>query len=150
MASTDNLMAHSSIGRREIFRKLVVPDQVAPNADALERVAESMAATLDVPVFRLTWVEAPLTATLVQSSAGRATVDVWTVSVLGAPDAGAPQQAWRTVHVVLDLVDGMWLVADSSADSGPTPIVSDVALPADFDGFAEVAGWPAVVQGVGL
>ncbi len=150
VASTDHLMAHSSIGRREIFRKLVVPDQVAANADALERVAESMAATLDAPVIRLTWVEAPLTATLVDLSAGRATVDVWTLSVLGAPDAGPPQQVWRTVHVVLDLIDGVWLVADSSADSGPTPIVSDLALPANFDAFAEVAGWPAVVQGVGL
>lgn len=150
VASTDNLMAHSSIGRAEIFRKLVVPDQVSANAHAFEQVAESMAATLEVPLMRLTWVEAPLTATLVEATDGVATVDVWTVSVLGAPDSGPPQQVWRTVTVVLDLVDGRWLVADSSADSGPTPVSSDLALPAGFDGFAEVAGWSAVVQGVGL
>jgi hypothetical protein len=150
VASTDNLMAHSSIGRAEIFRKLVVPDQVATNARAFEQVAESMAATLEVPVMRLTWVEAPLTATLAEATDDTATVKVWTVSVLGAPDSGTPQQVWRTVTVVLDLVDGRWLVGDSSADSGPTPATSDLALPAGFDGFAEVAGWPPVVQGVGL
>ncbi len=150
VASTDSLMAHSSIGRAEIFRKLFVPHQVSANARAFEQVAESMAATLEVPVMRLTWVEAPLTATLVDATDDDAIVDVWTVSVLGAPDSGPPQQVWRTVTVVLDLVDGRWLVADSSADSGPTPVTSDLALPADFDGFAEVAGWSAVVQGVGL
>lgn len=150
VASTDNLMAHSSIGRAEIFRKLVVPDQLAANARAFEQVAESMAATLEVPVMRLTWVEAPLTTTLVEANDDTATVDVWTVSVLGAPDSGPPQQVWRTVSVVLDLVDGRWLVADSSATSGPTPVTSDLALPAGFDGFAEVAGWSAVVPGVGL
>ncbi|MGE3326663.1 MAG: hypothetical protein AB7N61_14790 [Acidimicrobiia bacterium] len=150
VAATDNLMAHSSIGRAEIFRKLVVPDQVAANAQAFEQVAESMATTLEVPVIRLTWVEAPLTATLVEAAGDTATVDVWTVAVLGAPDSGPPQQVWRTVTVVLDLVEGQWLVADSSADSGPTPVTSDLALPAAFDAFAEVASWSAVVQGVGL
>jgi hypothetical protein len=150
VSSTDTLMGHSTIGRAEIFRELVVPEAVDGQTQAFEQLAEDMAATLGLDVVRLSWVEAPLTATLVEQAADSATVDVWTVSVLGAPDTGPPQQVWRTVRVVLGLVDGAWLVADANADSGPTPASNELALQSGFDEFAEVAGWPAVVPGVEL
>ena len=79
-----------------------------------------------------------------------ASVDVWTVSILGAPDAGSPQQVWRTVHVDLELIDGRWLVAAATADAGPTPAANELALQAGWDDFDVVAGWPPVVDGVGL
>src|SRR3954454_8424575 len=60
VASTDDLMAHSPIGRAEIFRKMVVDDAVDENVEAFEQVAANLAATLDLPVERLSWVEAPL------------------------------------------------------------------------------------------
>src|SRR5690349_8179334 len=59
VASTDELMAHSPIGRAEIFRKLVVPGAVAEHVEAFEKAADDLATTLDVPVERLTWVESP-------------------------------------------------------------------------------------------
>ena len=150
VASTDQLAAHSPIGRGEIFRRLLVPSAVTEQAEAFEAAATSLAETLGITVDRLTWVEAPLTATLLSSDAERATVDVWTVSVLGAPDAGPPQQAWRTVHVELELVDGTWMVSGATADAGPTPQSNELSLPASFDEFSVVAGWPAAVEGVGL
>lgn len=150
VASTDALMAHSSIGRREILRKLVTPDALAEQVAGIESAVTALADELGVPVERLTWVEAPLTATLLRSDGRSASVDVWVVSVLGAPDGGPPQQAWRTVHVGLALVDGKWLVSAADADAGPTPRSSDLALPTGWDEFAKVAGWPAVTPAVDL
>ena len=150
VASTDGLMAHSPIGRREILRKLATPEALAEQVAGIESAAAGLAEQLGVPVERLTWVEAPLTATPVRTDGRSATVDVWAVSVLGSPDGGPPQQAWRTVHVDLVLVDGEWLVSAADADAGPTPRSNDLALPASWDEFVEVAGWPAVAPGVGL
>ena len=150
VASTDTLMAHSSIGRAEIFRSLLTPAAVAEQAVAFEQAAEQLALTLDVPVERLVWVEAPITATLTDDGDSEAAVDVWTVSILGAPDAGSPQQVWRTVHVNLERLDGRWLVASATADAGPTPASNELALQSGWDEFAVVAGWDPIVVGVGL
>lgn len=150
VASTDELMAHSPVGRREIFRTLVTPSALSGQVVAFERAAATLAETMDVPVERLVWVEAPLTATLVDLVDEEASVDVWTVSILGAADADSPQQVWRTVHVDLGFVGGDWLVDAATADSGPTPAMNELALQSDWDDFAEVAGWPAVVEGAGL
>ena len=150
VASTDELMGHSPIGRREIFRKLVTPTQVAEQAAAFELAAAEMALTLAVPVERLVWVEAPLTATLIDSAEGSASVDVWSVSVLGSPDVGSPQQVWRTVRVELELLDEEWKVTGATAESGPTPAANELTLQSGWDDFERVAAWPAVVEGVGL
>ena len=150
VASTDTLMAHSSIGRAEIFRSLLTPSALAGQAAAFEEAATQMAQTLGVPVERLTWVEAPITSTLSESSASKATVDVWTVSILGSPDSGSPQQVWRTVHVDLEEIDGRWLVASASADAGPTPAANELSLQSGWDDFEVVAGWTPVIVGAEL
>ena len=150
VASTDELMGHSSIGRREIIRRLVVTNAVAEQVRAIESTAVALADELGVPVERLVWVEAPLTASLVSSSEAAAEVDVWTVSVFGAPDSGPSQQAWRTVHVELLLADDRWLVSAADADAGPTPRANDLALPSAWDDFAVVARWPSVAAGEDL
>lgn len=147
VATTDGLMAHSSIGRREILRSLVTPGALADQVEGIEGAATRLADELGVAAERLTWVEAPISASIVTRSEAAASVDVWVVSVLGAPDTGPPQQAWRTVHVDLVLLDGEWMVSGASADAGPTPMASDLALPARWDEFSEVAGWAAVVEG---
>lgn len=150
VASIDALMGHSPIGRSEIVRGLVAPLVVDEHVAALQAGADELADRLEVPVERLTWVEAPITATLLDRDDGTARVDVWSVSVLGAPDAGSPQQVWRTVHVGLVRSEGTWLVESASADSGPTPQPNDLALPAGFDEFEVVAGWSPVVEGAEL
>jgi hypothetical protein len=150
VASTDTLMAHSSIGRAEIFRSMVTPEAVAEQAAAFEQAAEQLALTLDLPVERLVWVEAPLTATVIDQSDSDAAVAVWTVSILGARGAGSPQHVWRTVRVDLERLGGRWLVASATADSGPTPAANELALQSGWDEFARVAGWDPIVAGVGL
>lgn len=150
VASIDALMAHSSIGRAEILGSLLTPAAAREQSAALEDAVEQMALTLDVPVERLVWVEAPLTATVREHEEMSASVAVWTVSVFGSPDAGSPQQVWRTVHVELDLVDGRWLVSAATADAGPTPAGNELALQSGWDEFDVVTNWDPVVPGVTL
>ena len=150
VASTDELMAHSPVGRREILRKLVTASALEGQVTSFESAAEQLATTLNVPVERLVWVEAPITATLVGGTATWAAVDVWTVSILGSPTTGSPQQVWRTVHVQLEMENGRWLVESASADEGPTPSANELAMQASWKQFQVVASWPAVVEGVGL
>ena len=125
VASTDDLMGHSPVGRREIFRKLVAPSEVDTQAASFEQAASELATTLGVPVERLVWVEVPITAKVVKSTGDSASVDVWTVSILGAPSTGSPQQVWRTVHVDVELSSGRWLVTTANADQGPTPAATN-------------------------
>lgn len=146
VASTDELMGHSSIGRGELLAEFVLPTSVSEQALALDDAAQRLAETLDVPAERLTWVEAPLTAQVSDRGDESASVAVWTVSVLGAPASGPPQVVWRTVHVELALDDGRWLVASATADSGPTPTSNELALQPSWSDFAEVAGWEPVVK----
>lgn len=150
VASTDALMSRSPVGRREILRQLVASEHLAEYVNALERAAADLAEKLDMPIERLTWVEAPVTATLQASSSTTASVDVWTVSVLGAPDLGSPQQVWRTVHVDLELVAGAWLVTEATADAGPTPASNELALQATWDDFEAVSAWPPAIPGAEL
>jgi hypothetical protein len=150
VASTDELMAHSPVGRREIFRKLVTASAIDGQVTSFEEAAEHLAMTLKVPVERLVWVEAPITATLVSASATSAAVDVWTVSIVGAPATGSPQQVWRTVHVQLELDSDRWLVESATADEGPTPSANELAMQTSWKQFEAVASWSAVVPGVGL
>ena len=150
VASTDELMAHSPVGRREIFRKLVTAAALEGQLTSFESAAEQLATTLNVPVERLVWVEAPITATLVGGTATSAAVDVWTVSILGSPTTGSPQQVWRTVHVQLEMENGRWLVESATADEGPTPSANELAMQTSWKQFEIVASWPAVVEGVGL
>ena len=53
-------------------------------------------------------------------------------------------------YVDLELGTDGWLITTADADAGPTPAANELALQSDWDDFAVVAGWPAVVQGVGL
>lgn len=150
VASTDGLVGRSPVGRAELLRRLATPASVTVQAAALDEATTRLADTLGVPAERLTWVEAPITASIVEQSDEAASVDVWTVSILGAPDSGSPQAVWRTVHVDLEMGGGRWLVASATADSGPTPTSNELALQAGWSDFEEVAGWAPVVQGAEL
>lgn len=150
VASTDDLMAHSPVGRREIFRHLATVESAAAQLESFEHAAADLATTLGVPVERLLWVEAPISVSLVESTTDAAAVDVWTVSILGADGAGSPQQVWRTVHVGLVKSSRGWLVDEATADAGPTPAANELSLQSGFDDFERVAAWTPVIEGVGL
>ena len=91
----------------------------------------------------LIWLETPLTARLVSADATHARVDVWSVFVLGAPNAGPPRQAWRTVTVDLAWEDNDWKVAVWTARSGPTPALAPEADIATVGQLGGPAGWSA-------
>jgi hypothetical protein len=148
VASTDTLMAHSPIGRHAILEQLVLPRTLDEQAAALVEATAAMATKMGVPVERLAWVEAPLTATVTDATPATASVAVWTVSVYGAPDVGSPEQVWRTVQIDLVLVDGAWLVSAADAEAGPTPASNELMLQATWNDFDEVASWTPVVGGV--
>ena len=95
VASTDGLMGRSPVGRAELLRRLATPRSATEQAAALDDATIRLADTLGVQTERLTWVEAPLTATIVQQSDEEASEDVWTVSILGAHDSGSPQAVTR-------------------------------------------------------
>ena len=148
VASTDGLMAHSPVGRREVLRGLVAPELLDAHVTATGRAIDEVDTRLGASAAELVWVEAPIATYLAAADAqGRATVDVWTVSVFAYPDAGLPEQIWRTVHVTVDERDGRWWAIEVTADAGPTPDANPLALPSDVDDFVRVAGWEPVVAG---
>jgi hypothetical protein len=54
----------------------------------------------------------------------QATVQVWSVSVLGGVDGFAPTAGWQTTTYVMEWHGGKWLLADSQIKDGPTPVGS--------------------------
>ena len=129
---------------------MVAPEAVAEQAAAFEHAAEQLALTLDFPVERLVWVEAPLTATVIDQSDSDAAVAVWTVSILGARGAGSPQQVWRTVRVDLERLDDRWLVVSATPTSVRRPLRTNLPCSPAGTSSSCVAGWDPIVAGVGL
>lgn len=91
------------------------------------------------------WLVRPLAWRVDQFAAGRASVSVWTVSVLSAADVALPQSDWFTTTFDLRWADGQWLLVGSKDDPGPTPQLGgrdEPWQPEPFDdaldGFARV------------
>lgn len=150
VASTDQLMAHSSIGRREILKQLVAPSVVDSQLAAIDAVAAQVDERLGQSATELLWVEAPLATSIESSTGSEVTVAVWTVSVFAHPEASLPQQLWRTIHVTIGMIDGRWWVTGATSDAGPTPDANELSLPSTVEEFVPVAGWQPVVAGVEL
>ena len=142
-------MGYSTVGRREILGRLVTPESLVEQVQALDEAVSGLAEKLGVPSERLTWIEAPLASTTITSESTRATVDVWTVSIIAVRDA-SPEQVWRTVTVDLELRHGAWLVSSSTATAGPTPAPNELAMQSSWGEFEAIAGWTPVVEGQAL
>ena len=70
---------------------------------------------------RVWWVVSPLAWRVDAYSDERASVSVWIVSVLSAADVAVPQSDWFTTTFDLRWTSGMWLLAASHDEPGPTP-----------------------------
>lgn len=70
---------------------------------------------------RVWWVVRPLAWRVHAYSAERASVSVWTVSVLSAADVAVPQSDWFTTTFDLRWTSGVWLLAAIRDEPGPTP-----------------------------
>lgn len=117
------------------------PDLTA-ESDAQQAALTDELGDVGVPVRSLLLRELPLTARVVAADRDRATVEVWSVVVLGVPRAAAGRQAWRTVVVELAWEGDDWQVDGWSARPGPTPALPTQQPVASLDELREVADWP--------
>ena len=156
VASSGVLVRSGPIGRRELLRRLFTSDALAAQITELDHDTDVLATRLGVNPISLIWVEQPLTARAESTTTG-ARVSVWSTVVFGTDvpatsgrATSVPTVMWRTS--VIDLVsrDGHWQVSAMTATPGPTPSLDDAAVVDGFARFRDVAGWPAVVAGVGL
>lgn len=95
-----------------------------------------------VPAASVLWRELPLTADVVHADSSTASVRVWAVLVVGAPDSGSPRQLWRTVTVDLVWERADWRVDGWTTTSGPTPALANNVPIAALDELAAVTAWP--------
>ena len=70
---------------------------------------------------RIWWLVRPLAWRIEHFGGDRASVSVWTVSVLSASDVAVPQSDWVTSRYDLQWVDGRWLLTATRDEPGPTP-----------------------------
>lgn len=70
---------------------------------------------------RIWWLVRPLAWRIEHFGGDRASVSVWTVSVLSASDVAVPQSDWFTSRYDLQWVDGRWLLTATRDEPGPTP-----------------------------
>ena len=87
-----------------------VTGEVTPVRDALRRSTG-----------RIWWIVRPLAWRVDAFAGDRASVSVWTVSILSASDVAVPQSDWFTSHFDLEWVDGTWMLAATRDEPGPTP-----------------------------
>jgi hypothetical protein len=86
---------------------------------------------------RVWWLVHPLAWRVESYDADRASVAVWTVTVLSASGVALPQSEWMTVTVDLEWVDGNWRVDAIRDRPGPTPMTGPHDEPWDAEPFDE-------------
>ena len=153
VASTDDLMAHSPVGRREIFRKLVDARLGRRHSSSRSsRRRRELATTLDVPVERLVWVEAPIYGDAGRQrrrTRRRSTCGRCRSSVRRTPGRRSRCGA-RSTSISSRSTSRGWLVDEATADAGPTPAANELVVAVRL-GRLRARGWlAAVVEGVGL
>ena len=146
ISSLPELVRASPVGRPELLRKLTTPAAFDAQSVQLQETIDRTSATFGSNVAKLSWVEGPITSTVERTVGQRVTVAVWTVAIVGSPDM-LPQQMWRTFHVTVIEVGGVWLVDDVSSSEGPTPTSPATRLPGKPTEFVTVAAWEPVVKG---
>jgi hypothetical protein len=95
----------------------------------------------------LVWAELPLTSRVTASSDTAATVDVWSVLIVGVHGKGAARQVWRTVTVTLVWERDDWRIDSWTTTPGPTPALAATANISDVTSITNTLGWTAVRAG---
>ncbi len=86
----------------------------------------------------------PIAYRIIAYDAGRATVDIWGLWLVGEQGLLTPTETWSTRTVVLEWTGRDWKLTDSSTSPGPTPQVGQQAtrtseLPTQLTDFEEYA-----------
>lgn len=104
-------------------------DVQARQVDAVRAELE-LSAWADQPASRRMYYFAPLAVKVIDFDADRpaATVQVWSMTLVGVGDAGGAVFTTSTVELAGD-VDGGWAVSGLESVEGPTPLVASVASP---------------------
>ena len=92
----------------------------------------------------LIWDEIPLTSHITTANENTATIEVWSVLIVGVPGHGAPRQVWRTVTIGLVWERSAWRIDKWDAAAGPTPALAATAPISDVASIRTVLAWPTV------
>lgn len=132
-AAAAAMTAHVQLARPDV---VIDPDRVEElaavmfspeEADRQRRLAEVLRTELEVsgwfdqPASRRMYHVAPLAVSVPrwEPERGLATVEIWSLQLLGVGDTGGASFVTSTAH--LQVVDGDWQVAGAEAVEGPTP-----------------------------
>jgi len=132
-AAAAAMTAHVQLARTDV---VVDPDRVdelaavmfsPQEADRQRRLAETLRTELEVsgwfdqPASRRMYHVAPLAVSVTRwdHDRGLATVEIWSMQLVGVGDLGGASFVTSTVQ--LQVVDGDWQVAGAAAVEGPTP-----------------------------
>lgn len=124
VALTGDVVSAGLISRRELIESFTTPSFGSELADITSGQLTSMRLALTGSGRSdtvLSVAEFPLRSRTIANQGNRATVEVWSVLVVAATGEPVARQAWRTVTLDLDFVDGRWLVDGWSSVDGPTP-----------------------------
>jgi hypothetical protein len=116
---------------------IATPQADGPLAD--ETLAEVRAARsqLGASPGRVWWLVRPMAWRLESFGVERASVAVWTVTILSAEEVAIPQSEWVTVTIDLEWVGGDWRVGGVRDTAGPTPVQGPGDQPWDAGPFDE-------------
>lgn len=134
-AAAAAMTAHVELSRPDV---VIDPDRVDDlatvmfterEADRQRRLAETLRTELEVsgwfdqPASRRMYHVAPLAVSVPSwdADAGRATVQIWSLQLVGVGDLGGA--SFVTSTVTLQVIDGDWRLSDTEAVEGPTPFL---------------------------
>lgn len=149
VAATGDVAAAGFITRADMIRELATvrfaPSLIDESSAQLDAMTAELT-TAGIPAATVRFHELPLTADVTELGPSRATVEVWSVTIVTVADRAAPRQLWRTVTVTVAFDDDRqrWLVDDWTTKPGPTPslaVDSEIAATAEVDA---VLGWTPV------
>lgn len=141
------------ISRADLIRSIASdsfgPKLASASTSQLAEMTAELGAAKVAPV-DLVWSELPLASRVTSATDTAATVDVWSVLVVGVPGKGAPRQVWRTVTVTVVWERDDWRIDNWTTVPGPTPALAPTAAISDVSAIAKPLDWaPAAVGGDG-
>lgn len=147
LSATGEIATAGFITRDDLIGSIASSGFAGQLADESARQLDELAIELGevgVVPSQLVWAELPLRAQVLTFSQDAATVEVWSVLVVGVPGHGAPRQVWRTVTVGLIWEREDWRVDSWHSEAGPTPALAATSTVSSVDEISAALAWPAV------
>lgn len=147
VALTGEVVTAGLISRRELIESFTTPGFAGELANLTSKQVTEMRLSMAETgrsTSGLSVVEFPLRTRTLAHDGTTARVEVWSVMVVAAADEPVARQAWRTVTVELQLVEGRWLVDGWSSAAGPAPAAAPDGAIAPIGDVADRLGWTEV------